>query len=148
MLDRLEPHPGAQKRPKRVGRGPGSGTGRYCGRGVKGQGHRSSGRETPLYYEGGQMPLVQRVPKRGFSNHRFKKDVEVVNLSELAVFGEGAVVDVEALKKQGLVRGKGALVKVLGEGDAPAKLQIKVNRISAGARQKVEAAGGSVELVG
>ena len=146
MLDRLEPRPGATRRRKRVGRGPGSGKGRYCGRGVKGQGKRSAGREVPFHFEGGQMALARRLPKRGFFN-KFRKDVEVVNLGDLAGFGDGASVDVAALVAKGLIRGK-AVVKLLGEGDAPKNLNIKVHRVSAGARQKVESAGGSVELLG
>lgn len=145
MLDRLEPKHGARHRRKRVGRGPGSGTGKTAGRGTKGQGHRSSGRETPLWFEGGQMPLVRRIPKRGFTNiHR--KPVEIVNLRDLVDFGDGATIDVELLVRKGLVGGK-APVKLLGEGDAPAKLTIKVQRVSASAREKVEAAGGSVEII-
>lgn len=145
MLDRLRPKAGAQHRPKRVGRGPGSGIGKTAGRGEKGQGHRSSGRATPLWFEGGQMPLVRRIPKRGFTNiHR--KTVEIVNLRDLQGFAEGVTVDVALLTEKGLVGGK-ATVKLLGEGEAPAKLTIKVHRISGSARQKVEAAGGSVELI-
>jgi large subunit ribosomal protein L15 len=113
---------------------------------VKGQGKRSPGREVPLHFEGGQMALARRLPKRGFHN-KFRKDVEVVNLSTLAQFGDGASIDVAALVEKGLIRGKG-LVKLLGEGDAPKNLTVKLHRISAGARQKVEAAGGQVELVG
>ncbi len=145
MLDRLEPKPGSRHRKKRVGRGPGSGTGKTAGRGTKGQGHRSPGRETPLWFEGGQMPLVRRIPKRGFTNiHR--KAVDIVNLRDLATFGEGATIDVEFLTQKGLVGGQ-AKVKLLGEGDAPAKLTVKVHRISASAKEKVEAAGGSVEIL-
>ena len=146
MLDRLEPKHGARHRRKRVGRGPGSGIGKTAGRGDKGQGHRSAGRETPLWFEGGQMPLVRRIPKRGFTNiHR--KPVEIVNLRDLADLGDGVTVDVELLVRKGLASGK-APVKLLGEGDAPSKITIKVQRASASAREKVEAAGGSVEIVG
>jgi large subunit ribosomal protein L15 len=146
MLDRLEPKHGARHRKKRVGRGPGSGTGKTAGRGDKGQGHRSAGRETPLWFEGGQMPLVRRIPKRGFTNiHR--KPVEIVNLRDLADLGDGVTVDVELLVRKGLASGK-APVKLLAEGDAPSKITIKVQRASASAREKVEAAGGSVEIVG
>ncbi|MCP5056847.1 MAG: 50S ribosomal protein L15 [bacterium] len=146
MLDRLEPKHGARHRRKRVGRGPGSGNGKTAGRGDKGQGHRSAGRETPLWFEGGQMPLVRRIPKRGFTNiHR--KPVEIVNLRDLADLGDGVTVDVEMLVRKGLASGK-APVKLLAEGDAPSKITIKVQRASASAREKVEAAGGSVEIVG
>lgn len=146
MLDRLEPRPGARHRRKRVGRGPGSGTGKTGGRGVKGQGKRSPGRETPLWFEGGQMPLMRRLPKRGFHNP-FRRAAEVVNLSALGVFGEGATVDVEMLAARGLVRGTGGPVKILGEGEAPRGLTIRVHRVSASARQKIEQAGGTVEII-
>lgn len=146
MLDRLEPRQGARHRRKRVGRGPGSGIGKTCGRGDKGQGHRSSGRATPLWFEGGQMPLVRRIPKRGFTNiHR--KTIDIVNLRDLEGLGDGATIDIEMLVRKGLVSGK-APVKLLGEGDAPGKITIQVQRVSASAREKVEAAGGSVELIG
>ena len=92
------------------------------------------------------MPLNMRLPKKGFTN-LFRKEVEIVNLASLAAFGDGETVDIAALVAKGLARGKGALVKVLGDGDAPKNLNVKVNRISAGARKKLEAAGGSVELV-
>lgn len=147
MLDRLKPRPGSRHRPKRVGRGPGSGLHKTSGRGVKGQGKRSPGRETPVYFEGGQMPLVRRVPKRGFHNP-FRKTFRVVNVGALSAFGEGATVDEQALVERGLLRhGKGG-VKLLGEGEAPRGLVVKVHRASASARQKVEEAGGSVEILG
>jgi large subunit ribosomal protein L15 len=147
MLDELKPRPGARRGRKRVGRGPGSGTGKTAGRGTKGQGKRSPGREVPFHFEGGQMPLARRLPKRGFHNvHR--KAVQIVNTGDLAVFGDGATVDVEGLVRRGLVRADGAAVKLLGEGDVPRQLTIQVHRVSSGARAKVEAAGGSVELIG
>ena len=146
MLDRLQPNPGSRRPPKRVGRGPGSGRGKTSTRGEKGQGKRSAGRETPFHFEGGQMPLARRLPKRGFTNlHRVT--CEVVNLGRLAVLGDGAAVDRETLAARGLIRGSGAPVKVLAEGDAPKNLTLKVQRISAAARQKVEAAGGTVEII-
>ncbi len=146
MLDRLKPNPGSKRSRKRLGRGPGSGRGKTSTHGVKGQGKRGTGHAVRAGFEGGQMPLHMRLPKRGFSN-RFRKEVEIVNLASLALFGDGARVDAEALAARGLIRAKGALVKILGNGEAPKNLSVKVNRISAGARQKVEAAGGSVELV-
>lgn len=146
MLDRLKPNPGSKRGRKRLGRGPGSGRGKTSTHGVKGQGKRGTGHPVRQGFEGGQMPLNMRLPKKGFTNH-FRKDVEIVNLAALAAFGDGATVDLAALAERGLIRGTGALVKVLGNGDAPRNLSVKVNRISAGARQKVEAAGGSVELV-
>jgi large subunit ribosomal protein L15 len=146
MLDQLSKSRGSTQARKRVGRGPGSGKGKTCGTGVKGQGTRSGMKIKP-WFEGGQMPLQIRLPKRGFFN-RFRTNVEIVNLSDLAKFGDGATVDAEALKSAGLIRGTaGALIKVLGEGAAPSNLSVKVNRISAGAKEKIEAAGGSVELL-
>ena len=145
MLDRLSPRPGAKQSRRRVGRGPGSGRGKTAGTGVKGQGTRS-GKKIKPWFEGGQMPLTQRVPKRGFNNI-FRKDVEIVNVGELARLGDGATVDQESLAKNGLIRGSGVEIKLLGEGDSPKNLTIKLNRVSAGARTKVEAAGGSVELI-
>jgi len=146
MLDRLQPRRGSAHRIKRVGRGPGSGLHKTSGRGMKGQGKRSAGRSTPLYFEGGQMPLVQRLPKRGFYS-RNRKTYQIVNLAALAVLGDGATVDRESLAGRGLVNPKGAGVKILGEGDAPKNLTVKVTKISAGARKKIEDAGGSVEIV-
>jgi large subunit ribosomal protein L15 len=144
MLDRLHPRPGARTTPKRVGRGPGSGLHKTSGRGVKGQGKRSPGRETPYYFEGGQMPLVRRLPKRGFYN-RGRVPVQVVNVGELAAFGDGAKVDVEALLARGLIRRRGGDVKLLGDGTPPRNLTVAVHAVSAGARSKIEAAGGKVE---
>ena len=146
MLDQLSPRPGAQHRPKRVGRGPGSGIGKTAGRGVKGQGARSAGRPVSAHFEGGQMPLVRRLPKRGFHNIHTKA-VEAVNVGALTRLGDGATVDAATLVASGLIPGKAAIVKLLGDGDAPKNLTVRLHRVSAGARQKIEAAGGSVELV-
>ena len=143
MLNRLSPRPGAVQRRKRVGRGPGSGKGKTCGTGVKGQGTRS-GKKIKPWFEGGQMPLYQRVPKKGFQN-RSRVENEIVNLGELAVFAEGATVDVKALVDRGLIRGSGRPVKVLAEGEAPKGIKLIVHKISGAARTKVEAAGGTVE---
>ena len=145
MLNELSPLPGSRKPRKRVGRGPGSGKGKTCGTGVKGQGTRS-GKKIKPWFEGGQMPLYQRVPKKGFQN-RFRVENEVVNLAALAVFGDNAEVDVQAMVDKGLVRGSGKPVKVLAEGDAPKGLKLQVNKISASAQSKIEAAGGSVERI-
>ena len=145
MLDRLAPRPGARKKHRRP-RGPGCGFGKTAGRGTKGQGKRSPGRETPLYFEGGQMPLVRRIPKRGFRPMN-RVEAEVVNVGVLAAFGEGATVDPASLAAKGLIPGSGAPVKLLAEGDAPARLTVKVHRASAAARQKIEAAGGQVEIL-
>lgn len=145
MLDELTPRPGARQRRKRVGRGPGSGKGKTCGTGVKGQGTRS-GKKIKAWFEGGQMPLYQRVPKKGFKN-RFRVESEIVNLEDLAVFGENASVDAKALADKGLIRGSGKPVKVLAEGEAPSGLRLTVSKISESARAKVEAAGGTVTIV-
>lgn len=144
MLDRLQPRPGARRPRKRVGRGPGSGLHKTAGRGFKGQGKRSAGREVALYFEGGQMPLMRRVPKRGFHN-RARKVHQIVNVGALAAFGDGATVDFEALVGRGLVARRGGDVKLLGEGDAPRNLTVKVSAASAAARRKIEEAGGKVE---
>ena len=146
MLDRLAPHPGSTHSPKRVGRGPGSGLGKNAGRGMKGQGHRSAGRETPVWFEGGGIPLARRLPKGGFKNIN-RVSFQVVNVGSLSAFGDGATIDSAALAERGLIRHDRGGVKILGVGDAPKKLTVKVQRVSAGARKKIEEAGGSVELV-
>ncbi len=146
MLDRLKPPPGARRAPKRVGRGPGSGWNMTAGRGEKGQGHRSPGREVPFGFEGGQMPLARRLPKRGFYN-RNRKVFQIVNVGALGAFGDGATVDVEALVARGLVSSRGGEVKLLGEGDAPKGLTVKVHAASTGARRKIEEAGGRLEAI-
>ena len=136
LPDTPGPHPGVLVAVGHFGQG------KTAGRGTKGAKARG---QMPQWFEGGQMPLVRRIPKRGFTNiHR--KTVDIVNLRDLGDFAEGATVDVASLAEQGLVGGK-APVKLLGEGDAPAKLVIKVHRISGSAREKIEAAGGSVELL-
>ncbi|MBC8340180.1 MAG: 50S ribosomal protein L15 [Proteobacteria bacterium] len=146
MLDQLKTKDGATRVRKRVGRGRGSGHGKTSGTGFKGQGTRS-GKKIKAWFEGGQMPLQIRLPKRGFFN-RFRTKVEVVNVSDLVKLGDGATVDAQALFAAGLIRGtRDALVKVLGDGDAPKNLTVKVDRISASAKAKIEAAGGSVELL-
>jgi large subunit ribosomal protein L15 len=146
MLDRLQPRPGARRARKRVARGPGGKAGKTAGRGTKGQGKRSAGRERPARFEGGQMPLARRLPKRGF--HSPSRTVfQEVNVGALAAFGDGASVDFEALASRGLVRRKGGAVKLLGEGVVPKGLNVRIARVSAGARAKIEAAGGTVELV-
>ncbi len=147
MLDRLQPHPRSRRAPKRVGRGPGSGLNKTSGRGEKGQGKRSPGREVPFGFEGGQMPLARRLPKRGFHNHS-RKIFQVVNVGSLAAFGEGATVDLEALASKGLIRRRGGSVKILGEGDAPRNLTVRVHAASATARKKIEANGGKLEQAG
>jgi len=147
MLDRLSPRHGARRPVKRVGRGPGSGNGKTAGRGVKGQGKRSAGRETPFHFEGGQMPLARRIPKRGFHN-KFGKTYRIVNVGSLGAFGEGAAIDPENLEQRGLIVHGRDDVKLLAEGEAPKGVTVRVHKASASARAKIEAAGGTVELIG
>jgi len=135
------------KERKRLGRGTGSGLGKTSGRGHKGAGSRA-GYSSRLGFEGGQMPLMRRIAKRGFNNNFFSTRVAIVNLEALEnVFENGAVVDAESLKAAGLVKGRYDAIKVLGDGELTKKLTVKVNRISKGAAEKVKAAGGSVETV-
>jgi len=146
MLDRLAPRPGARHKKKRVGRGPGTGHQKTSGRGTKGQGKRSPGRETPFQFEGGQMPLTRRIPQRGFTNiHRVPH--AIVNLGDLVAFGEGATVDPAALVARGRVKRADLRIKLLGEGEAPPRTTVRVHAASAGARSKIEAAGGSLEIL-
>lgn len=138
---------GARKRFKRVGRGESSGMGKTCGRGMKGQKARKSGGVRPGF-EGGQLPLARRQPKRGFKNYPFRKEFTVVNVGLLSDrFDAGASVDPAALVAAGIVAKATDSVKILGEGDLSHALTIKAHKVSAGARSKIEAAGGSVELI-
>jgi large subunit ribosomal protein L15 len=123
----------------------GSGTGKTAGRGTKGFNSRSGGGVRPGY-EGGQMPLHRRLPKRGFTNI-FKKNITVINIRDLRRFAKGSVVDEAALIQAGLVRGKRDGIKLLGQGEIDYALDIKINKISKSAREKVEAAGGKVEVI-
>jgi len=140
----LSPRQGSKKNRKRVGRGVGSGHGRTSCRGHKGQKARSGGTIVPGF-EGGQMPLQRRLPKRGFINI-FRKEMAVVNVKDLNRFEASAVVDLEALKNAGLVRRAEGEVKVLGKGDLAQALTVKVNEVSKTAKEKIESAGGKVEL--
>ncbi len=144
-LDDLAPEIGQRKTKKRLGRGVGSGSGKTAGRGSKGQNARSGGGVRPGY-EGGQMPIHRRLPKRGFKNH-FKKVYALVNVHDLNRFADQAVVDDVALIKSGLVKGDRDGIKILGKGDLQVALTLRVNKISAGARQKIEAAGGKIEVI-
>ena len=145
MLDQLEPRPGARTRHRRP-RGPGCGFGKTAGRGTKGQGHRSRGKPTGLHFEGGQMPLVRRIRKYGFKRPQ-RVEAQIVNVGALAPFGEGATIEVAALAERGLVRAGDAPVKLLALGEAPRNLTVRVHGASASARQKIEAAGGKVEIL-
>ncbi|MGH3166350.1 MAG: 50S ribosomal protein L15 [Trebonia sp.] len=144
-LHDLRPAPGAHKSKQRLGRGEGS-KGKTAGRGTKGTKARY---QVPVGFEGGQVPLQRRLPKlKGFSNARFKTDYQVVNLGRLAeLFPAGSEVTPEALVAGGAVR-KGELVKVLGDGELTVALRVSAHKVSASARQKIEAAGGTVTLLG
>ena len=144
MLGQLNPPPGARKRPQRVGRGPGSGRGKTAGKGHKGQKSRS-GAHIPPGFEGGQMPLQRRLPKRGFRNI-FKKRFALVHIRDLNRFSEGEVVDVEALRKAGLVKKLYDGVKILGDGELKVPLTVKAHKFTESARKKIEAVSGKVEM--
>jgi large subunit ribosomal protein L15 len=146
-LDELRPAKGANRPRKRIGRGPGSGQGKTAGKGHKGQGARSGGKKAPGF-EGGQMPLYRRLPKRGFHSPN-KVEYAVVNLKALGAFAANAVVDPESLVTAGLIRKAGREhVKVLGEGEIAHALTVKAHAVSGSARTKIEAAGGRIELIG
>jgi len=144
-LNELSPAEGAQRPRQRVGRGVGSGWGKTAGRGNKGQGSRSGGGVRPGY-EGGQMPIHRRLPKRGFTNI-FKKNFAIINIRDLARFDSGSNVDELELVKVGLIKGTYDGIKLLGQGEIDYPLQIKVNAISKSAQVKISAAGGTVEVV-
>lgn len=142
-LNELSPAEGSVKARKRLGRGVGSGWGKTSGRGTKGFKSRSGGNVRPGF-EGGQMPIHRRLPKRGFTNI-FKKEFAIVNIKDLARFEEGQVVDEAALVAAGLVKGRRDGIKILGNGEITCKLTIKACQVSKSAREKIEAAGGTVE---
>jgi large subunit ribosomal protein L15 len=144
-LSSLHPAPGARQPRKRVGRGTGSGLGKTAGRGHKGRKSRSGG-NSPPGYEGGQMPLQRRLPKRGFTNP-FRKEFEVVNLESLSRFAAGTVVDPAALAKAGLARKSSKRVKILGKGTIEHALTVKAHGFSESAKAAIEAKGGSVEVL-
>jgi large subunit ribosomal protein L15 len=144
-LDDLRPAAGSSKKRKRVGRGDGSGHGKTSGRGHKGQGARSGGNTKPGF-EGGQMPLQRRLPKRGFHNP-FRIEMSVVNLSQLDSFSADSDVTPETLMQHGYVSGKARRVKVLGDGSLSKALRVKAHGFSAKAKEKIEAAGGTAELI-
>jgi len=141
-LSNLHPAKGARRNRKRLGRGPGSGTGKTAGKGHKGKGARSGG-NTPPGYEGGQMPLQRRLPKRGFKSPN-RRRYAIVKLSQLERFAAGSVVDAEALSAAGIVRG-GLPIKLLANGKLSHALTIKVDKASQSAREQVTAAGGTLE---
>ena len=145
MLNNLSPVQGARHSKKRLGRGIGSGIGHTSGKGTKGQNARSGGGVRPGF-EGGQLPLFQRLPKRGFHNHN-KVEFAIVNVEKLNVFENGAVVDAEALVNASLIKEVKDGVKVLGNGELTKKLTVKANKFSEAAKKAIEALGGSVEEV-
>ncbi|OPX40843.1 MAG: 50S ribosomal protein L15 [Thermoplasmata archaeon] len=144
-LHELSPAKGSRKKRKRVGRGPGSGHGKTSCRGHKGQKARSGGGPA-RGFEGGQMPLQRRLPKRGFNN-LFRKEYNIINVEDLNRFDANAEVDAVALKEKGLIRKKKDGVKLLGNGQMEHPVVIKVQRASRVAREKVEAAGGKIEII-
>lgn len=144
-LGELRAPEGASKNRKRLGRGSGSGHGKTSGRGHKGQRARSGGRGK-VGFEGGQMPLQRRVPKRGFTNI-FRKEYSIVNLSDLDIFEGGSTVDIPALVNAGLVKKSEAGVKLLADGDIKKPLIVKVHKSSQAAKEKIERAGGRIEVV-
>ena len=145
-LHELKPAPGSVKERKRIGRGPASGQGKTAGKGHKGQKARA-GRGPRIGFEGGQMPLQRRVPKRGFVNI-FRKEFAVVNVAALEKhFDSGAVVTAEALQEKGLVKKTLDGIKILGQGDLSKKLTVQAGAFSESAKQKIEAAGGRAEVV-
>ena len=141
-LGQLKPAEGATHSKKRVGRGHGSGLGRNAGRGDKGYHSRSGSKHRP-WFEGGQMPLHRRVPKRGFSNFLFKKEFQVVNISDLELLNVDTI-DSNVLKDNGLVKYSMRPIKILGNGDLTKKLNVTANSFSLSAKEKIEKAGGSV----
>lgn len=145
-LFELQPAPGAKTLPKRKGRGPGTGNGKTAGKGHKGQNARAGGGVRPGF-EGGQMPLYRRVPKRGFNNKLFAKVYAEVNVSDLNVFENGTLITAEILKEKGLVKKLFDGVAVLGNGDLTKKLNVQAAKFTKTASQKIEAAGGKVEVV-
>lgn len=146
MLDKLKPPIGAVKNRRRVGRGEGGGSGKTSGHGGKGQTARSGGSIKPGF-EGGQMPLQRRLPKRGFTNI-FRVKVRIINLGRVAeAFAAGETVTPEALQTKGLIRPHGGPVKILGEGECNVALTVKANMFSASAIEKIKAAGGVAEVI-
>ena len=144
-LHDLAPRPGAKHRTKRLGSGESSGHGKTSGKGPKGQKARSGG-SIRLGFEGGQMPLIRRLPKRGFNNAQFKKKIVSVNLGELEAVDFTDTINEAVLRAHGLIRGNFDGIKLLGDGELKKKITIEVDHVSASAREKIEAAGGTVTL--
>ncbi len=144
-LHELSPAEGSRKKRKRIGRGVASGSGKTAGRGTKGHNSRSGGGVRPGF-EGGQMPLHRRLPKRGFTNI-FKKKIAIINISDLSRFASGSVIDEVALAGLGLIKGKKDGIKLLGQGEINMPLTIRINCVSKSASEKIIAAGGAIEAV-
>jgi len=137
---------GRHKTRRRVGRGTGTGRGKTCGRGHKGSGSRAGSSSMSLY-EGGQMPLFRRLPKRGFSNYKFATRYEIVNVSQLERFDDGAAISVEQLSNAGLVGSLKAKVKILGDGELTKKLRVTAHKFSKSAEQKIMGCGGTAKVI-
>ncbi len=147
-LNELKPAPGANRSRKRVGRGDASGWGGTCGRGHKGQKSRS-GASIPAWFEGGQMPLVRRLPKRGPRRTGHKRlEYDIINVETLNIFEDAAVVSPEALREAGIIKRKNALIKILGDGELEKQLKVQAHRFSKSAIQKIESKGGTTEVLG
>ena len=145
-LHELEKNIGTKHSKKRVGRGSGSGLGKTSGRGQKGQKARSGGSINPVF-EGGQLPLYRRLPKRGFSNYPFKKEYAVINLSDLNVFEDGTVVTPALLKEKGIVKKQLSGIKVLGEGQLDKKITVQAHKFSKSALDKINESGSKAEVI-
>jgi large subunit ribosomal protein L15 len=145
-LHTLTNRPGARTRSKRVGHGESSGLGRTSGRGGKGQSARAGG-SLRVGFEGGQMPLIRRIPKRGFNNARHRVDYLPVNLGSLSGFEPGTVVNEQVLRETGLARGRFERIKILGDGELDRRLVVHAHAFSASAKTKIEAAGGECHVI-
>ncbi len=145
-LHNMHPQEGSTHKRKIVGRGPGSGLGKTSGKGHKGQNARSGGGVRPGF-EGGQLPLFRRIPKRGFSNARFKKVYATVNLSDLNVFNDGDVIDINTLLEKGIIKKELCGLKILGNGTLEKKLTIKAKKFTETAKEKIEKSGGKIEVI-
>jgi large subunit ribosomal protein L15 len=145
-LHELEKNIGAKHRKKRVGRGPGSGLGKTSGKGQKGQNSRSGGGVSPTF-EGGQLPLFRRIPKRGFSNHMFKTEYAVINVEDLNRFADGTVVTPALLKEEGIVKKQLKGIKVLGNGKLDKKLTIQAHKFSTSALERIKESGSKAEVI-
>lgn len=145
-LSNLSPAEGAVRKKKRVGRGESSGLGKTAGRGAKGQKARSGGGPA-RGFEGGQMPLARRLPKRGFTS-RSREDIAIINIGELGIFEAGTIIDEELLRTRGLIKKRATGLKILGDGELSVSLTVKAHKFSKSAVEKIEGAGGTVEILG